>query len=116
MRRPTLLLLLAALLGGVAVAPASAATFGISDQQASTFTNPLYKPLKLKAARYIAPYDVVSDPSQRRYFTAWYDAASKAGQRMLVSFEHSRTARKQQSLPTKGQYSTAMKVFFFYYT
>lgn len=108
-RLPLTLLLLAGLI--VAPASASAATFGISDQQASTFANPLYKPLKLSAARYVAPYDVTSDPTQLGAFSAWYAAASKAKQRVLVSFEHSRTPGKQQKLPTKGQYSTAMKAF-----
>ena len=44
---------------------AQAVTVGISDQQACTFTNPLYAPLKLKVARYIAPYDVMSDAQDR---------------------------------------------------
>lgn len=111
MRRLPIVLLL---LVGLAVAvpsSAGAASFGISDQQATTFTNPLYKPLKLKYARYVAPYDVTSDPVQLAAFSAWYDAAITAKQRMLVSFEHSRARRKQQTLPTKGQYTTAMKAF-----
>ena len=28
---------------------------GVSDQQASTFTSPMFAPLKMSAARYIAP-------------------------------------------------------------
>ncbi len=109
-RLPTTFLLLA-LLAVLAPAGASAATIGIADQQASTFTNPLYKGLKLKNARYIAPYDLVSDPNQLARFQAWYSAAIRAKQTMFVSFEHSRTEGKQQTLPTKGQYSTAMKGF-----
>ena len=106
----TLLLVLAA---GMVAAPvgAQAATFGISDQQARTFSNPLYAPLKLKHARYVAPYDVMSDTSQRERFEAWYAAAGGARQRMLVSFEHSRTTGKEQTLPTKGQFTKAMKAF-----
>ena len=38
-------------------------TLGVSDQQASTFTNPLFAPLKFKTARYITPYDVMDSPS-----------------------------------------------------
>jgi len=111
MRRLLTSLLLLAGLVASAPAGASAASFGIADQQASTFANPLYKPLKLKYARYIAPYDVVSDSTQLANFQAWYSAAVHAKQTMFVSFEHSRTAGKQQKLPTKGQYSTAMKKF-----
>lgn len=105
-----LLVTTAALAGGATSANASA-TFGISDQMASTFTNPLYKPLKLKAARYVAPYDVISDPLQSVKFAQWYAAAKKAHQTILVSFEHSRVGGKQQQAPTVGQYSTAMKAF-----
>lgn len=111
MRRLVVTSLLAVLSLAAAPSGASAASFGISDQQASTFTNPLYKPLKLKLARYIAPYDVVDDSTQLERFQAWYSAAVRAKQTMFVSFEHSRTAGKQQTLPTKGQYSTAMRKF-----
>ena len=98
MRRPLIILLSMLFLFGAQ--SAQAATVGISDQQASTFTNPLYKPLNLKLARYIAPYDVVSDPFQLQRFVAWYGAAIMAKQRMLVSFEHSRTKGKEQKAPS----------------
>lgn len=111
MRRLTITLLTIAGLAAALPSGASAASYGISDQQASTFNNPLYKPLKLKLARYVAPYDVVSDPVQLQRFAAWYVGALGAGQRILVSFEHSRTAGKEQTLPTTGQFSTAMKAF-----
>lgn len=107
----TSLLLLLAGLVALAPAGAQAATFGISDQQASTFTNPLYTPLKLKAARYVAPYDVALESQQKASFAAWYAAANAAHQRVLVSFEHSRTDGKQQKVPTKGQFTVAMKAF-----
>ncbi|MCW3012892.1 MAG: hypothetical protein JWO90_3296 [Solirubrobacterales bacterium] len=111
MRRFTICLLILAGFAVAAPSGAGAASFGISDQQASTFYNPLYAPLKLKLARYVAPYDVVSDPNQLQRLQAWYTGAIVAKQRMLVSFEHSRTAGKEQTLPTKGQFTTAMKAF-----
>ncbi len=111
MRRLVVTALLSVLAVAAVPSGASAASFGISDQQAVTFVNPLYKPLKLKFARYVAPYDVVSDPRQLQFFTAWYQAAISARQRMLISFEHSRTAGKEQTLPTKGQFTIAMKQF-----
>ena len=46
-------------------AGASAYTLGVSDQQARTFTNPLFAPLKFKAARYITPYDVMESPADK---------------------------------------------------
>jgi hypothetical protein len=111
MRRLVVTALLSVLTVAAAPSGASAASFGISDQQASTFVNPLYKPLKLKLARYVAPYDVVFDPTQKQRLDAWYAGAIFAKQRMLVSFEHSRTAGKEQTLPTKAQFKIAMKAF-----
>lgn len=111
MRRLLTTLLLMAGLLAVAPSGASAASFGISDQQAGTFVNPLYKPLKLRLARYVAPYDVVADATQRGRFDDWYRNANRARQQILVSFEHSRTPGKEQTLPTKGQFTTALRAF-----
>src|ERR1700750_29528 len=71
-------------------------TLGVSDQQASTFTNPLFAPLKFKAARYIAPYDVMDSPSDLAATQAWISAAQAANQQVLVSFEHSHRAGRQR--------------------
>lgn len=109
MRRPLIILL--STLFVFSAPSAEAATVGISDQQASTFTNPFYKPLKLKSARYIAPYDVVSDETQLQRFAAWYGGAITANQRMLVSFEHSRTKGKEQKAPSASVYEKATKAF-----
>lgn len=109
MRRPFIILLALIFVGSAQ--SAEAATVGISDQQASTFTNPFYKPLNLRAARYIAPYDVISDATQLQRFTAWYGAAITAKQRMLVSFEHSRTKGKEQKAPSAKTYEKATKAF-----
>jgi len=96
------------------VVPASAsasATVGVSDQQASTFTNPLFAPLKLKVARYIAPYDVTSEPTQRRDFENWLHAAKSAHQTILISFEHSRTSTKYNKAPSVSAYTKALTAF-----
>jgi len=111
MRRIAVSSLLTVLALATAPAGAGAASFGISDQQASTFLNPLYQPLKLKFARYVAPYDVAFDQAQAERFLTWYTAALGARQRIVVSFEHSRTAGKEQTLPTKAQYKMAMQAF-----
>ena len=60
------LLLPLALFAAALALPSSASaayTLGVSDQQARVFSSPLFKPLKFKAARYIAPYDVMSSPA-----------------------------------------------------
>jgi hypothetical protein len=105
-------LIIAALTAALAVpAGAQAATVGVSDQQPGTFTNPLFAPLKLKDARYIAPYDVMSNPGERAQLDAWLRAARHAHQKLLVSFEHSYQGSKARKLPTTAAYTKALKAF-----
>jgi hypothetical protein len=112
MRRPFRIALLVTALAAVALpASASAATVGVSDQQASTFTNPLYSPLKMKVARYIAPYDVASEPAARAQFEPWLKAAKAAHQTVLISFEHSRLQSKYNKAPSVSAYTKAITAF-----
>lgn len=111
MRRFLCLSLLSAA-GLLVAAPAShAVTYGISDQQAATFTNPLYSGLKLKVARYVLPWDVMADQNQLQRWDTWYKAARAANQRILVSIEHSRATGREQNTPTLAQYELATKAF-----
>lgn len=111
MRR--LLIPLAALIAVLAVpAGAGAYTLGVSDQQASTFTNPDFAPLKFKAARYITPYDVLDDPARKADLDAWVSAARAAHQKILVSFEHSRrSTSRAKKMPTVAAYTREIKKF-----
>jgi hypothetical protein len=85
---------------------------GISDQNASTFRDPLYAPAKLTIARYVVPFDVTSDPAQTARFEAWLGAARAAKQKVLVSFEHSRLSRKAAGkLPSAKAYKKAITAF-----
>jgi hypothetical protein len=86
-------------------------TLGVSDQQASTFTNPLFAPLKMKAARYIAPYDVMDSPSDLAALQAWVGAARAANQRILVHFERSHRAGQERKLPSVAKYRSEIKKF-----
>ena len=71
---------------------------GISDQQAGTFTNPLFAPLKLKVARYITPYDVMDEPGREgRARRLDRRRASAAHQKILISFEHSHRSNRGPS-------------------
>jgi hypothetical protein len=110
MRRVLAPLALVALLAAV---PAGDAAYkvGISDQQASTFTNPLYAPLKLKYARFITPYDVMDHPKSLASLTQWLTAAQGAHQRVLVSFEHSYQGAKAKKAPTPAAYTAAIRKF-----
>ncbi|HEX4671246.1 MAG TPA: hypothetical protein VH279_03205, partial [Solirubrobacteraceae bacterium] len=86
------LLLLAAL--ALPATAGSKLVVGISDQNASTFSDPLYAAAKLTVARYVVPFDVTSDPAQKTRFESWLAAARAGHQKVLVSFEHSRLSRK----------------------
>src|SRR4051794_24794820 len=113
MRRLFRTALLVTALAAVAL-PANAsasATVGVSDQQASTFTNPLFSPLKMKVARYIAPYDVATAGTEKANFEAWLKAAKAAHQTILISFEHSRDGSKFSKAPSVSTYTKALKAF-----
>jgi hypothetical protein len=107
-------LLLMALLAALAL-PATAGArlvVGISDQNASTFSDPLYSGAKLTIARYVLPFDVTNDPAQAVRWEAWLSAARAAHQKVLVSFEHSRLSRKAAGkLPSAKAYRTAITAF-----
>src|SRR3954453_21244632 len=104
------LLLLAAL-----APPATAGSklvVGISDQNAPTFSDPLYRAAKLTVARYVVPFDVTSDPAQKTRFESWLAAARAAHQKVLVSFEHSRLSRNAAGkLPSAKAYKAALTAF-----
>jgi hypothetical protein len=110
--RRRLLFPLALLIAMLAV-PASgqAYTTAISDQQASTFTNPLYAPLKIRTARYITPYDVMSSPTDQALLDAWIKSARAANQRILVHFERSHRAGRERRLPSKAEYRREIAKF-----
>jgi Glycosyl hydrolase catalytic core len=107
------LLPIAALIAALAVpASAGAYTLGVSDQQAQTFTNPLFAPLKFKAARYITPYDVMDSPADKAQWDAWYTAATAAHQKILISFEHShRSNSRAKKAPSVAAFSSELKKF-----
>jgi Glycosyl hydrolase catalytic core len=106
------LISIAALVAALALpAGAGAYTLGVSDQQASTFTNDLFKPLHFKAARYITPYDVMDSPADKAQLDTWLTAARRARQQILVSFEHSHRGSRAKKLPTVAAYTKEIKKF-----
>jgi hypothetical protein len=110
MRR--ILIPIAALIAVLAIpAGAGAYTLGVSDQQAGTFTNPLFKPLHFKAARYITPYDVMDSAEDRAQLDAWLGAAERANQKILISFEHSHRGIRATKLPSVATYTRELKKF-----
>jgi hypothetical protein len=110
MRR--ILISTAALIAVLAVpAGAGAYTLGVSDQQASTFANPLFKPLHFKAARYITPYDVMDSQTDKDQLDAWLRAADRRHQKILISFEHSHRGLRATKLPSVAAYTRELKKF-----
>jgi hypothetical protein len=109
MRR--LLLPLALLLALLAVpSSASAAyTLGVSDQQARVFDNPFFKPLKFRAARYIAPYDAMSSPEDAQRLREWMRGARRAKQKVLLSLERSRRPGRERRLPSVAEYTRELR-------
>jgi hypothetical protein len=86
-------------------------SLGVSDQQASTFTNPLFAPLKIKSARLITSYDVMSSPSDLAGAQAWIANARAANQRILVSFERSHRSGRERRLPSVAEYKREITKF-----
>jgi hypothetical protein len=110
--RRRLLLPLVMLIGLLAVpATGQAYTTAISDQQASTFTNPLFAPLKIRTARYITPYDVMSSPNDKAALDQWLANARAANQRILVHFERSRRPGRERRLPSVAEYKREITKF-----
>ena len=110
---PKRFLLPLALLAVPLVAPAASQGYllGVSDQQATTFTDPLFAPLKFRAARYIAPYDAMSSARDHQRLDAWLTAARAADQRILVSFEHSLRPGRARRLPSVAEFRREMTKF-----
>ena len=105
---------------------ASAAfTVGISENEPSMFSDPLFQGVGFKEARVIVGYDVALDPAGVDYarLKDYLVAAQAAGVEPLVSIQHTRgdTSRCNQKkyigkglckLPSQKAYETAMKAFF----
>jgi hypothetical protein len=62
---------------------------GIGDEQPEMFSNPLWRQLHTKIARYIAPYDAAVRPYSLAKAKAWIYAAKAQHQQVLVAFYHS---------------------------
>jgi PKD repeat protein len=85
---------------------------GISDQQPTTFGEPLFQVLRLRFARYVTPWNSISREPGR--LDAWLRAAKAQGVRPLVSFEHARgdaCPSKPCKAPTVARYRKAWRAF-----
>jgi hypothetical protein len=109
------LFLLTALLGASLITSASAKiAVGIGDQNETTFSDQLFKDLKIKRARIIVPYNVAQNSRNRRDFDRWLLAASGAGITPLVHFgakSGTRCPKRPCALPSVAGYRSAFKAF-----
>jgi len=124
--RSRLVLLFACLLAlAIPVAKASAAPIvGISENQPSMFSDPLFTSLGAKHARVVVGWDVVARGGYDLTRVSQYiGAANAAGVEPLVAFEHTRgdaskcNLRKNFrtticKLPSAKQYESALRAFF----
>jgi hypothetical protein len=106
------LLLPLALLTTALALPSSASaayTLGVSDQQARVFSSPLFAPLHFRAARYIAPYDVMSSPTDEAVIRPRLSPPRPPHVRILLSLEHSRQPGKERHLPSVSEYTRELR-------
>ena len=108
-------------------APAQAVTYGLSENQDSMFSNPLFAPLGVKHVRLVVSYDVMTnsafdDGEELQRVARYFAAADALGIKVLVSFNHSRgdwrvclkrsnRNMKICKLPSVNAYKTNVKAF-----
>jgi hypothetical protein len=107
--------LVAPLLVGMAiVAPAhamaaatpgrSGVVVGIADQKPDMFSDPRFTGLGIRHARLAIGWDALTSPWQAAELDAWLQGARAAGVEPLISFGHSRTARRVLPTPERLKY------------
>jgi PKD repeat protein len=85
---------------------------GISDNQATTFTDPNFRVLGLRYGRLVSPWNAIFTEPAR--LDAWMQAARADGIRPLISFEHTRgqvCPGRHCKGPTVARYKRAWKAF-----
>jgi hypothetical protein len=115
MRRLVTIACLSALITAGAVTTADAALVaGIGDQNASTFTDPNFKKLKVKRTRLIVAWNAINSASGRSRLDPWMAAAKTAHLKVLVAFNPSAGSRcpaRPCSIPSSKSYTKALKAF-----
>jgi hypothetical protein len=88
---------------------ASSFTTGIGNESASMFANPLYKQLRTKIVRYIAPYDAVAHPYSLNKAIQFIRDAEALHEEVLVAFYHSEYTPTQ--MPSVASYQRDVQRF-----
>src|SRR5205085_5854745 len=111
MRRLVLITSLAAVLTAGAVTTAHGAVVGIGDQNASTFSDPNFKKLKVKRTRLIVAWNAINSSGGRARLDPWMAAAKEAHLKVLVAFNPSAGSRcpaRPCSIPSAKSYTNAL--------
>jgi hypothetical protein len=100
----------AAIITALAV-PASSGAYqtGVGDNNPKMFSDPNYKALHVKIARYIAPYNVADGGFDMYVARNWVADAEAAGIQPLIAFYHSRAHGTH--LPSVAAYTKEIKKF-----
>jgi Glycosyl hydrolase catalytic core len=99
--------------GCAAAMPAmgQAATYktGVGDQDSTMFQSPFYKALHTRITRFIAPYNIVTTPSDLAAFRVWLAGATADHEQPLIAFYHSRVGGTH--MPSVATYTKDIKKF-----
>lgn len=91
-------------------APAATNTrplIGIGDNKADMFRDPRFRALGIKQVRYSMAWDGLSVRYERAELRNWLQAAHAAGEQVLITFDHSRSAGQSTKLPSAARFSQA---------
>jgi hypothetical protein len=114
MRRLVLITCLAALLAAGITTPASALVAGIGDQNASTFTDPNFKKLRVKRTRLIVAWDAINKADEAARLDQWLAAARANRLKPVIAFNVSSGSRCPSSpcvIPSARSYKSAFRKF-----
>ena len=114
MRRLVLIACLAALLAAGMTTPASALVAGIGDQNASTFSDPNFKKLRVKRTRLIVAWDAINKADERARLDQWLGAVRAAKLKPVIAFNPSSGSACPKSpcvIPSARAYKRALQAF-----
>jgi hypothetical protein len=97
----------------LALAPAAAAKLriGIGEQNPSFFDDRRWQKLKSPHVRLVVSWDALKSDWQTAEIDMWMAAARREGAKPLISFGHSRLARREMYLPTRDEFASAFRAF-----
>jgi hypothetical protein len=107
----TKVMLLTVVVSLLVAAPAHSAfnvRVGVGDQNASMFSHPDFKKLKIKRVRYFIPWHALSQPHEMQRATEYVAAAKAARASVFMHISSDNLVRKKAKLPSKRRYRRAV--------